>query len=117
MIGGLGVLTQATTVIIKATGPSLIPFGIPNALANPQLELHDSNGNATIARNDDWQTTQIFGIITTDQRAAIQNSGFMPSNSLESTIIATLQPGIYTAIVQGADTTPGGALFEVFLLQ
>jgi hypothetical protein len=112
MIGGFIVVTQPTRVIIRAIGPSLSQFGVPNALANPQLELHDTT--STIARNDDWQTTQIGGIITSDQVAAIQNSQLAPTNTAESAIIATLQPGNYTAIVRGVNSTAGNALVEVY---
>jgi len=115
MIGGFIVVTQPTRVIIRAIGPSLTQLGVPDALANPQLELHDANG--VIARNDDWQTTQIGGIITSDQVADIQNSHLAPSNSAESAIIATLQPGNYTAIVRGFNNTTGNALVEVYRLQ
>ncbi|HEX7516392.1 MAG TPA: hypothetical protein VF345_03805 [Chthoniobacterales bacterium] len=114
MIGGFIVVTQPTRVIIRAIGPSLSQFGVPDPLVNPQLELHDANN--TIARNDDWQTTQIFGIITSDQVAAIQNSQLAPTNPAESAIIATLQPGNYTAIVRGANNTTGNALVEVYAL-
>jgi hypothetical protein len=114
MIGGFIVVTQPTRVIIRAIGPSLTQFGVPDALVNPQLELHDANN--TIARNDDWQTTQIFGIITSDQVAAIQNSQLAPTNPAESAIIATLAAGSYTAIVRGANSTTGNALVEVYAL-
>ena len=69
-------------VLIRAAGPSLTQFGVPNALANPRLELHDSTN--TIGMNDNWQTTQIGGVITSDQVAEIQNSGLAPSDPLES---------------------------------
>jgi hypothetical protein len=88
---------------------------VPDALANPQLELHDAN--SLIGMNDDWQTTQIFGIITSDQVVEIQNSQLAPTNPLESAIIATLQPGSYTAIVRGVNNTTGNALVEVYSLQ
>jgi hypothetical protein len=114
MIGGFVVVTEVVTVLIRATGPSLAPFGVANALANPRLELHDANG--TLARNDDWQTTQRGGIITRDQVAAIENSTLAPANSAESTIIATLAPGNYTAIVQGVNATTGIGLVEIFKL-
>ena len=114
MIGGFIVVGNSSKVIIRATGPSLIPFGINNALANPRIELHDANG--TLAMNDDWQTTQVGGIITSDQSAAIQNSGLAPSNPAESAIIATLAPGSYTAIVQGVNGGTGVGLIEVFAL-
>ena len=115
MIGGFIVVTQPTRVIIRAIGPSLTQFGVPDALANPQLELHDAT--SLIARNDDWQTTQLGGVITSDQVAEIQNSQLAPTNPAESAIIATLQPGSYTAIVRGVNNTTGNALVEVYALQ
>ena len=114
MIGGFIVVTQPTKVLIRAIGPSLSQFGVPDALANPQLELHDAT--STIAQNNDWQTTQIGGIITSSQVVAIQNSGLAPTNPAESAIIATLQPGTYTAIVSGVNNTVGNALVEVYIL-
>jgi hypothetical protein len=116
MIGGFIVVTQLTRVIIRAIGPSLSQFGVPDVLANPQLELHDVT-TSLIARNDDWQTTQIFGIITSDQVAEIQSSQLAPTNPAEAAIIATLQPGSYTAIVRGVNDTTGNALVEVYALQ
>jgi len=115
MIGGFIVVTQPTRVMIRAIGPSLTQFGVPDALANPQLELH--HDSSIIGRNDDWQTTQIGGIITSDQVAEIQNSQLAPTDPAESAIIATLQPGSYTAIVRGANNTTGNALVEVYALQ
>jgi hypothetical protein len=115
MIGGFIVVTQPTRVIIRAIGPSLTQFGVPDALVNPQLELHDAN--SLIGRNDDWQTTQIGGIITSDQVAEIQNSQLAPTNPAESAIIVTLPPGSYTAIVRGVNNTTGNALVEVYSLQ
>src|ERR1043166_6207977 len=75
MIGGFIVQgTEPKTVIIRAIGPELIPFGVPNVLADPTLDLHDGAGTL-IASNNNWQTTIIGGIITADQVAAITNSG------------------------------------------
>ena len=31
-------------IIVRGIGPSLTAFGVPNALADPTLELRDSNG-------------------------------------------------------------------------
>ena len=53
MIGGFIVVTQPTRVLVRAIGPSLTQFGVPDALANPQLELHDAS--STIGQNDDWR--------------------------------------------------------------
>jgi len=119
MIGGFIVQgTGAKRVIIRAIGPELgaPPYNIPNALANPTLELHNGTG-ALIASNDNWRTTIIGGIITANQVHDIQASGYAPGDARESAIIAALSPGNYTAIVRGMNNTTGVALVEVYDLQ
>ena len=114
MIGGVIVQgTQSRRVILRAIGPELTQYGVPDILADPTLELHDSTG-ALIASNDNWQHTIIGGIITADQVRDIQNSGHAPTDPRESAIIAELQPGNYTAIVRGVNNTTGVALVEVY---
>ncbi len=114
MIGGFIVQgPQPKNVIIRAIGPELSQYGVPNPLADPTLELHDGNG-ALIGRNDNWQTTIIGGIITSNQVQAIQNSGHAPGDPSESAIIANLPAGNYTAIVRGVNNTTGVALVEVY---
>jgi hypothetical protein len=114
MIGGFIVQgTQLKEVIIRAIGPELSPFGIPNPLADPTLELHDSTG-ALIASNDNWVTTIIGGIITGDQVAAIRASGYAPTDVSESAMIVTLPPGNYTAIVRGVNNTIGVGLVDAY---
>ena len=114
MIGGFIVEgPQSRNVIIRAIGPELSQYGVPNPLADPTLELHNASG-ALIAFNDNWQTTIIGGIITQDQVQDIQNSGHAPADARESAIIANLPPGNYTAIVRGVNSTTGVALVEVY---
>jgi hypothetical protein len=114
MIGGFIVEgTGPKTVILRAIGPELTRFGVPNILADPTLALHDRTG-ALIAFNDDWHSTIIGGIITSDQVSAIQSSGKAPTNGFESAIVATLPPGNYTAIVRGFNNTVGVGLVEVY---
>ena len=116
MIGGFIVQgTGPKTVIIRAIGPELAQFGVPNPMADPTLELYDRTG-ALIASNDNWQQTIIGGIITGSQVAAIQGSGHVPGDPRESAIVAELPPGNYTAIVRGVTNTTGVALVEVYNL-
>lgn len=58
--------------------------------------------------NDDWKDCQA---------AEIQATGLQPSNDRESTILATLRPGNYTAIVRGKDDSTGIGLMEVYNIQ
>ena len=114
MIGGFIVQgTGRKRVIIRAIGPELTQFGINDALANPRLEVHNQTG-ALIATNDNWQTTILGGIITSNQVTDIQNSGHAPTEASESAIIADLLPGNYTAIVRGVNNSAGVALVEVY---
>jgi len=102
-------------IIVRAIGPSLAPFGITDALANPTLEIHDSSANnATVATNDDWKNTQVGGLISGDQSAEIAASGVAPSNDLESAIIANLAPGSYTAVVRGAANGTGTGVVDAY---
>jgi hypothetical protein len=84
--------------------PSLIPYGIANALVNPTLRLVRSSDQAVLATNDNWQT-QAVSLDT----PAIQATGFQPNNVAEPAIIATLDPGAYTAIAEGSGGTTGVA--------
>jgi hypothetical protein len=97
-------------VLVRAIGPST---GVTGALTDPTLELHD-NSQALIARNDNWKTTQIGGIITADQVADIQATGAAPTNDSESALIATLAPGNYTAQVRGANSSIGIGVAEAY---
>ena len=114
VIGGFIVQGSATRrVIIRALGPELTQHGVAGVLHNPYLELHNGAG-ALIASNDNWVTTIIGGMITQNQVRDIMNSGYAPSNGLESAIIADLPPGNYTAIMRGVNDMTGVGLVEVY---
>jgi hypothetical protein len=107
MIGGAILRgTAPARVLLRAMGPSLANFGVPNALGDPVLELHDGNGGL-IATNSNWRD---------DQEAEIIGTGLQPSNDLESAIVRDLVPGNYTAIVRGSNNTTGVALVEAYEL-
>jgi hypothetical protein len=91
-------------VLIRAIGPSLASSGVPDALADPVLELYHS-GPAPIAFNNNWRDSQ---------EAAIKATGIPPVNDLESAIDTTLSPGNYTAVVSGNNGGTGVALVEVY---
>ena len=107
LIGGFIITGNAAKkVIIRAIGPSLSQHGLSDVLADPTLDLYDGN-SALLQSNDNWQDDP-------SQASQISASGLAPSNNLESAIIATLQPGNYTAIVRGKNSGQGIALAEVY---
>ena len=104
VVGGSG----TESALIRAVGPTLANFGVTGLLADPQLSLFDS-GQALIASNDNWGGT---GVLAT---AFAQNGAFaLPPTSLDAALLATLQPGSYTAQVTGANGGTGVVLLEAY---
>ena len=107
MIGGFIVTgNDPSQLVVRAIGPSLGAFGVPDPLADPFLEIHDQNG-ATIQTNNNWRDTQEPGL---------QNTGLAPFDDLESAILISVAPGNYTAVMKGADGGVGNGLVEVYSL-
>ena len=101
LIGGFIITGNAPKkLLIRAIGPSL---GVAGRLENPLMELYDSNG--LLGSNDDWRSGQEQEIIDTT---------IPPSNEREAAILATLNPGAYTAIVKGAADGQGVGLVELY---
>jgi len=107
LIGGFIIQgTGPRTVVVRARGPSLAPFGIANPLANPSLSIFA--GASLVATNDDWQTGN-------NSAGAVASRGFAPTSPAESALLLTLDPGAYTAVVSGAGGTTGVSIVEIFL--
>ena len=92
--------------VVRGIGPSLTAFGIANALADPTLELRNSNG-ALLASNNDWEDSPA-------QAAELTAAGLAPTNPLESGIAITLPPGPYTALLAGRNNGTGVGVVEVY---
>jgi len=103
MLGGNG---SDDRVVVRGIGPSLTATGVPNALADPTLELRDNNG-ALLFANNDWQDNPA-------QAAELTAAGLAPTNSLEPGIAATLPPGSYTALLAGLNNGTGIGVVEVY---
>lgn len=88
-------------VIVRGLGTSLTVDG---ALTDPTLEL---NTSTAALFNDDWRSTQ---------EQEISASGIPPTSNLEPAIVATLEPGAYTAVLRGKGGASGVGLLEVYEL-
>jgi hypothetical protein len=106
-IGGFIITGTGTKhVLIRAIGPSLGQFGVPDPLANPVLELHGPGSSFTVT-NDNWEDDPV-------QRALIEATGLQPTNDFEAAIEARLDPESYTAVVSGKNDGTGVGLIEVY---
>ena len=108
VIGGflLGGHNGDGRIVVRGIGPSLTAAGVPNALADPTLELRDGDG-ALLVANNDWQDDAI-------QASALTFAGLAPTNNLESGLVANLPPGLYTALLAGLNNGTGVGLVEVY---
>lgn len=96
-------------VLIRAVGPRLAaaPFGVSGTLEDPLLQLFNSD-NVLLLSNDNWMT---------DDKSVHDSVGAFPlsANSRDSSIVATLSPGVYTAVVRDVSGTRSGvALLELY---
>jgi cyclophilin family peptidyl-prolyl cis-trans isomerase len=106
LIGGFVVSgSSSKRILARGIGPSLVQFGVTNALMDPTLELHAQNG-ALLFSNDNWTTAP--------NKQEISDTGRAPGSSQEPAILTALAPGKYTAIVRGSANTTGVALVEVY---
>ncbi|MDQ6862066.1 MAG: hypothetical protein M3032_13045 [Verrucomicrobiota bacterium] len=105
LIGGFIITGGPKLVMVRAMGPSLTGFGVPNALGNPSLKLFTNS--TLLMENDNWKTNT--------NAAEIAASGLAPANDLESALLVRLEPGAYTTIVSGAAGNPVGVgLVEIY---
>ena len=101
LIGGFIITGNAPKkVLIRGIGPSLPVAG---TLQDTTLDLYDSSGQ--LGSNDNWRDSQEQEIIATT---------IPPTDSLESAIVAVLEPGAYTAILSGKNSSTGVGLVEVY---
>jgi sugar lactone lactonase YvrE len=102
------------TVLIRASGPALVPFGLTGTLPDPELAVFGSApGSAALATNTGWGASPQIEIAA----AWVGAFSWGSSATADSAILITLPPGAYTAEVSGASGDTGIALVEVYEVQ
>lgn len=109
-----GVFVQGSefvTLLIRAVGPGLSPYGVRNVLVDPMITLYA--GATPIATNDNWQDASDFPLI---KAAADQVQAFALSDgSTDAAMLVRVPPGSYTVVAAGAGNHPPGvALIEIY---
>lgn len=107
LIAGFTLSGGPSTLLIRAAGASLTPFGVTGVLANPHLAIF--SGSNQIAANDDWSDDPALA-------SAFVSVGAFPliNRSVDAALVVTLPPGNYTAQVTGAAEEAGIALLEIY---
>ncbi len=106
-------------VLIQALGPELANRGVSNPLDDPVLTvIQESQGEPPrtpldspieIMVNDNWEDSQ--GQLVSDLWGG---SPPLAAGSLSAAVVLNLEPGGYTAKVEGKNGTTGVAIVEVF---
>jgi hypothetical protein len=104
VIGG----ATSKTVLIRAIGPGLAPFGVAGVLADPRVQLY--RGSERIAANDSWRDGG--PALST----AFETVGAFPIQNADAALLITLAPGNYSVQVSGREGGTGIALVEVYEL-
>lgn len=108
VIGGPGPIR----VLVRAVGPGLAAFGVSGVLSQPIVSVY--SGREIIRQNRRWTSERI----TADLRAAARTVGAfdLATNSDDSAMVLTLNPGAYTIQVAGADGGIGEVLVEIYAI-
>jgi hypothetical protein len=109
VIGG----STSETVLIRASGPALAPFGVTGTLPDPKLTLFAAGASTPLGSNNGWGGDSQIASAASAVGAFSWNN---PSSN-DSAILVTLPPGGYTAQISGASGDTGVALIEVYELR
>lgn len=103
---------EPKTLLIRAVGPTLTQWNVPGVLADPILRVYRQGESLPIHHNDDWEDVAFASEVA----AAAESVGAfaLAAASADATLLLTLPPGVYSAVVTGADATTGVALVEVY---
>lgn len=104
VVGG----TTSRTVLIRAIGPGLTPFGVTGTIADPRLQLF--TGTTLMRENDNWNGEQLL-VNMGNNVGAFE---IADRQSRDAMLVVTLPPGSYTAQVSGVNSGTGVALVEVY---
>lgn len=113
LILGLNIAGQGQrTLLTRGIGPQLAAFGVTNTIADPKLEIFDSNQRSVLANND-WNAADFVSEMLTAREFV--GAFALDGGSADASTLALLDPGSYTMqITAGSGTTSGEALVEIY---
>jgi hypothetical protein len=103
LIVGFNMSGGAKNVLLRAVGPTLGAFGVPETMADPKLELY--SGSTLITSNDNWGGSSSLAATFTSAGAF----AYASATSLDAALVASINGG-RTAHVYGP--TAGAVLVE-----
>jgi hypothetical protein len=100
--------TAAQTVLARGVGTGLTAFAVSNPLSSAQLDIYDNTGSLV--------ASTAAGMNATNSASAEAITGAFPVgvDPGDASLVITLKPGPYTAVVSSPSGTTGAALVEVY---
>jgi hypothetical protein len=95
------------TVLVRAIGPGLAPFGVASPTPNLRLDVFRNGNTSPAASNEKWAGESALKAAF----AAVGAFGLVDTSN-DAALVLTLEPGSYTAQVTGG--ARGMALVEVY---
>ncbi|MBX7123059.1 MAG: peptidylprolyl isomerase [Opitutaceae bacterium] len=112
LIGGFTLTGSASrTVLIRAIGPGLAPYGVTGVLADPKIEIF--SGSNRIDGNDNWGGSSVL----VDAGDSVGAFRITENASKDAMSVVTLPPGGYTVHVSSGNGAAGVVLLEVYSLR
>jgi hypothetical protein len=106
LIGGFVVNgTRRKTILVRGVGPALGSLGVSNPLTDPQLTVF--SGSRVIGTNDNW------GAEAADAASRVGAFPFR-NGSADAALVLSLDPGGYSAVVEGRNGGTGMGMIEVY---
>lgn len=104
------------TVLIRAAGPALAGFGVPNVITDPVVRVY--GGPRLWAENDNWSAPsgEARPATAAEIAAAAGRVGAFPfsAGSADAAVLISLPSGAYSAVVEGARGATGTGLIEAY---
>ncbi len=107
--GGVG-SAGPQPLLIRGLGPTIVPFGVVDASADPVLTLFRQSTGAVLQTNDDWGGAQ--AVVAAN--AAFTGLPLPDAASKDAAFVSSLTSGGYTVQVTGKSAGLGRVLAEVY---
>jgi hypothetical protein len=108
-VGGAGT-SGSESVLVRGSGPALDAFGVAGTLPDPELLFYNGTTSAQIATNAGWGGGSQIESVAAQVGAFAWNT----PTSHDSALLEALNPGPYSAEIEGQASDTGVALAEVY---
>jgi sugar lactone lactonase YvrE len=110
VVGGAGTSGSAP-LLVRGSGPALVPFDVLGTLADPELQLFGTGaGSSLVAVNTGWAGDPVVSA----EAAALGAFAWSDPSSHDAAVFETLPTGPYTANISGESGDTGIALAEIY---